>query len=318
METARSLADRGIKIFRAGIWKPRTKPRRLRGYRRQRFGWLKRVKQETGMYVTTEVATKDHVFEALKAGVDLLWIGARTDGQPLRRTGNCRRTERGRHPCPHQEPRSTLIWSCGLVLSNAFIAPASTDWQLSIAVLARMTEDVPQPSAFGTSPSSCAAASQTCPFSCDPSHIGGKRELIAPALPAGHGLELRRTDYRIALQPGCCMERRRPADYAGRVGLRVEPPRHPRLHADDREPDPNCAAKSTASTSRCSNSSPNGCASPAKSVSTRKSTTCLSCKLRVIAKSWRNVPTWANRWTSTQSLSRKSSKRYTKNLSASR
>ena len=83
METARSLADRGIKIFRAGIWKPRTKPGGFEGIGAKGLAWLKRVKQETGMYVTTEVATKDHVFEALKAGVDLLWIGARTTVNPF-------------------------------------------------------------------------------------------------------------------------------------------------------------------------------------------------------------------------------------------
>ncbi|MDR0758193.1 MAG: 3-deoxy-7-phosphoheptulonate synthase, partial [Tannerella sp.] len=83
LETARSLSGKGIKIFRAGIWKPRTKPGGFEGIGTQGLRWLKKVKEETGMYVITEVATRDHVFEALKAGVDMLWIGARTSANPF-------------------------------------------------------------------------------------------------------------------------------------------------------------------------------------------------------------------------------------------
>ena len=83
METARQLAARGIKIFRAGIWKPRTKPGGFEGVGVDGLPWLKEVKQETGMYVSTEVATAKHVFEALKAGIDILWIGARTAANPF-------------------------------------------------------------------------------------------------------------------------------------------------------------------------------------------------------------------------------------------
>ena len=83
MQTARELAAKGIKIFRAGIWKPRTKPGGFEGVGAEGLQWLKRVKQETGMYVATEAATKDQVFEALKAGIDILWIGARTTVNPF-------------------------------------------------------------------------------------------------------------------------------------------------------------------------------------------------------------------------------------------
>ena len=83
METARDLASRGVKIFRAGIWKPRTKPGGFEGVGSEGLLWLKKVKAETGMYVATEVANQYHVLEALKHGVDLLWIGARTTANPL-------------------------------------------------------------------------------------------------------------------------------------------------------------------------------------------------------------------------------------------
>ena len=83
MDAAHQLASKGVKIFRAGIWKPRTKPGGFEGIGAEGLQWLKRVKKETGMYVATEVATKDHVFEALKAGIDILWIGARTTVNPF-------------------------------------------------------------------------------------------------------------------------------------------------------------------------------------------------------------------------------------------
>jgi chorismate mutase len=83
LATAREVAARGIKIFRSGIWKPRTKPGGFEGIGTTGFAWLKRVKQETGMYVATEVANKEHVAAALQAGIDILWLGARTSVNPF-------------------------------------------------------------------------------------------------------------------------------------------------------------------------------------------------------------------------------------------
>lgn len=83
IDTARQLAANRIKIFRAGIWKPRTKPGGFEGIGCDGLEWLKRVKEETGMKTATEVATRTHVEQAMKSGVDLLWIGARTSANPF-------------------------------------------------------------------------------------------------------------------------------------------------------------------------------------------------------------------------------------------
>ena len=83
METAKQLAAKGQKIYRAGIWKPRTKPGGFEGIGVEGLAWLKEVKKETGMYVSTEVATAKHVYECLKAGIDILWVGARTTANPF-------------------------------------------------------------------------------------------------------------------------------------------------------------------------------------------------------------------------------------------
>lgn len=83
MSTAKALSDRGVKIFRAGIWKPRTRPNAFEGVGSKGLKWLKRVKKETGMLTAVEVANVKHVYEALKNGVDILWIGARTSANPF-------------------------------------------------------------------------------------------------------------------------------------------------------------------------------------------------------------------------------------------
>ena len=83
LECARSLAGQGVKVFRAGVWKPRTRPGNFEGAGDKALEWLKAVKSETGMAVTTEVANARHVEAALKAGIDMLWIGARTTTSPF-------------------------------------------------------------------------------------------------------------------------------------------------------------------------------------------------------------------------------------------
>lgn len=83
MKVARQVAAMGIKVFRAGIWKPRTRPSTFEGVGSEGLPWLRRVKEETGMKVATEVANVKHVYEALKNGVDVLWIGARTTANPF-------------------------------------------------------------------------------------------------------------------------------------------------------------------------------------------------------------------------------------------
>lgn len=83
MTTARQLKDYGIRIFRAGLWKPRTRPNAFEGVGKEGLPWLRRVKEELGMYTATEVANVKHVYDALKAGIDIIWLGARTTANPF-------------------------------------------------------------------------------------------------------------------------------------------------------------------------------------------------------------------------------------------
>ncbi|MBR2497554.1 MAG: bifunctional 3-deoxy-7-phosphoheptulonate synthase/chorismate mutase type II, partial [Parabacteroides sp.] len=179
METAKSLADRGTKIFRAGIWKPRTKPGGFEGVGVEGLSWLKRVKKETGMYVTTEVATKDHVFEALKAGIDILWIGARTSANPF----------------AVQEIADALK---GVDVPVLIKNPVNPDLELWIGAIQRIynagirrigvihrgfssyDKKMYRNSPLWHIPIELRRRIPHLPIFCDPSHIGGKRELVAP------------------------------------------------------------------------------------------------------------------------------------------
>ncbi len=85
LATAHDLAglDLGIDLFRAGVWKPRTRPGAFEGQGAAALPWLRRVKEETGLRTTIEVANGNQVYEALKHGVDVLWVGARSTVNPF-------------------------------------------------------------------------------------------------------------------------------------------------------------------------------------------------------------------------------------------
>lgn len=83
LATAHALKDQNISVFRAGIWKPRTRPNTFEGVGSEGLKWLTKVKKETGLKVATEVANAKHAYEALKHNIDVLWIGARTSVNPF-------------------------------------------------------------------------------------------------------------------------------------------------------------------------------------------------------------------------------------------
>ena len=179
METARALAAEGFHIYRAGLWKPRTKPGGFEGVGTAGIAWLQRVKRETGMYTATEVATREHVAAALKGGIDLLWIGARTAANPF----------------AMQEIADALRGAdVPVLLKN----PVSPDLELWIGAIERIynagirrigaihrgfssiDKNLYRNHPLWAVPIELHRRIPALPIFCDPSHIGGKRELIAP------------------------------------------------------------------------------------------------------------------------------------------
>lgn len=179
LTTAASLAAKGIKIFRAGIWKPRTKPGGFEGVGAVGLPWLKEVKQTTGMLVATEVATPYHVFEAIKAGIDILWIGARTVANPF----------------AMQELADSLK---GTDIPVLIKNPVNPDLELWIGAIERIfragitnigvihrgfssyEKKLYRNMPLWHIPIELKRRFPNITVFCDPSHIGGKRELVAP------------------------------------------------------------------------------------------------------------------------------------------
>ena len=83
LQIAHELKNSDVSIFRAGIWKPRTRPGNFEGVGSIGLKWLQKVKKETGLLITTEVANANHVKMALEHDVDVLWIGARSTVSPF-------------------------------------------------------------------------------------------------------------------------------------------------------------------------------------------------------------------------------------------
>ncbi|PXV67449.1 3-deoxy-D-arabinoheptulosonate-7-phosphate synthase [Dysgonomonas alginatilytica] len=179
METAKQLAADGIKVMRAGIWKPRTKPGGFEGIGSEGLAWLKRVKKETGMYVSTEVATQKHVYEALKYGVDLLWIGARTTANPFAVQEIAEALQGVDIPVLVKNPVNPdlELWIGALErLSNVGLTKLGAIHRGFSSFDKKIYRNLPQ----WHIPIELKRRYPDLPIICDPSHIGGKRDLIQP------------------------------------------------------------------------------------------------------------------------------------------
>lgn len=179
METARGLAPVGVDVFRAGIWKPRTRPGGFEGCGSRGLEWLREVKETFGMRIATEIATPRHAELAIEAGVDVLWLGARTTTNPF----------------AVQEIADALKGKDVAVMVKN---PANPDLELWIGALQRLYMagirrltavhrgfGVYGPSVYRNPPLWEIPIELHRRFPglqmlCDPSHIGGKRDLIEP------------------------------------------------------------------------------------------------------------------------------------------
>lgn len=183
LDTAHRLNSIGVKIFRAGVWKPRTKPGGFEGIGSESLKWLSKVKRETGMLVATEVANARHTQEAIDAGIDVLWIGARTSANPF--------AVQEIADAISQYPQNVRD-SIAVLVKN----PVNPDLELWIGAIERIKGAGIERigaihrgfSSYGKHiyrnppewriPIELKRRMPELPVICDPSHIGGKRELI--------------------------------------------------------------------------------------------------------------------------------------------
>ena len=177
MASAKALKEQHIDILRAGIWKPRTRPNSFEGVGEEGLVWLKRVKDELGMKVGTEVAKPEHVKLALKYEIDVLWIGARTTVNPF----------------AMQEIADSLV---GVDIPVLIKNPINPDTQLWIGGIERIAQA--GITKIGAIHRGCSTVDKikyrnkpmwqmpielkrlipNIPIINDPSHIAGKRDLI--------------------------------------------------------------------------------------------------------------------------------------------
>ncbi|QNH61398.1 chorismate mutase [Hymenobacter sediminicola] len=180
MTTARGLQALGnIDLFRAGIWKPRTRPGSFEGMGSVALPWLQRVTTETGLPTAIEVATPRHVEEALAHGINVLWIGARTTVNPF----------------AVQELADALAGTGVPVMVKNPVNPDVALWAGALERLERagITDLAAIHRGFSTFAPSRYRNAPTwmlpielktrfphIPLICDPSHIGGRRDLLLP------------------------------------------------------------------------------------------------------------------------------------------
>lgn len=182
LQTAEELAANGIKILRAGIWKPRTKPGGFEGIGAPGLAWMQKAREIYGVKIATEVATRQHVIDAVNAQVDLIWVGARTTANPF----------------AVQELADTLAELNATDIPVLVKNPVNPDIELWIGALERFYNAGVRRlgvihrgfSAYGKHlyrnlpqwhiPIELRRRIPQLPIVCDPSHIGGKRELVSP------------------------------------------------------------------------------------------------------------------------------------------
>lgn len=177
--TAQALAEIGVTLFRASLWKPRTRPGGFEGVGEAGIPWLQKIRDELELQVATEVATPRHIELMLEAGFDTFWIGARTSSSPFAMT----------------ELASALAHQDVTVLVKNPINPDIELWEG--ALLRLQATGVRQIGAihrgFSTYgerkyrnaplwqiPVELKRRHPELTLIVDPSHIGGKRELITP------------------------------------------------------------------------------------------------------------------------------------------
>ena len=179
MKTALELRMKGCHNFRAGVWKPRTKPGGFEGNGEKALPWMQRVKKETGMMVATEVATHEHVELAMKYDIDILWIGARTSANPFAVQALADALKGVDVPVFVKNPVNPDIelWIGALErINQAGIKRLGAIHRGFSSYDKKIYRNLP----MWQIPIELRRRYPDLPMICDPSHIGGRRELIAP------------------------------------------------------------------------------------------------------------------------------------------
>ncbi|MFV0344848.1 MAG: chorismate mutase [Bacteroidales bacterium] len=219
INTARELEkDRRVHVFRGGVWKPRTRPGCFEGMGSIALEWLKLVKRETRLMVGTEVANAAHTEEALNAGLDVLWIGARSTSSPF----------------VVQEICEVLRGTDTVVMVKN---PMNPDVPLWLGAIERLSavgikkivgihrgftpyQDSPYRNYPGwASLIEVKRILPNLPIICDPSHIAGKRELVGEIAQKAFDVGIKGLMIESHVDPSCALsdkeQQLKPQDLSG-------------------------------------------------------------------------------------------------------
>ncbi len=205
LDTARLLAkDKRVFVYRGGVWKPRTRPGSFEGVGSIGLSWLQKVKEETGLPVGTEVANAQHTEEALKAGLDVIWIGARSTASPF----------------VVQEIADVLKGSSAVVMIKN---PVNPDVQLWMGAIERVHQAgirnivaihrgfTPfRETKYRNYPNwktviELRRTMPNLPIICDPSHIAGKREYLFEISQKAFDMGMEGLMLESHIDPSCAM-----------------------------------------------------------------------------------------------------------------
>ena len=189
LQTATALAQGGrVAVFRAGVWKPRTRPGHFEGMGLQALQWLQRVKRDTGLLTITEVALPEHVRQVVEHGVDMVWIGARTVASPFAMDLLAVELAKADIPVLVKNPIIERLAQMGVrklaAVHRGFYPYAQTHlrnlpkWEVPIDLRSRMPQ---------------------LPMIGDPSHIAGRAELVHEV--AQHALNLSFDGLMVEVHP---------------------------------------------------------------------------------------------------------------------
>lgn len=181
LDTAEALAALGVKVFRAGVWKPRTHPGDFEGVGAEALPWLAKVKALTGMLITTEVANEEHVRLALDSGIDILWVGARTTANPfaVQEIADAVKDSGKDVPVLVKNPVNPdlELWIGAFErLYNAGVRRLGAIHRGFSVYGSHLYRNMPQ----WRIPIELRRRFPALPLLCDPSHMGGCRALVAP------------------------------------------------------------------------------------------------------------------------------------------
>lgn len=209
MAAAEGVAAAGVRIFRAGVWKPRTRPGCFEGIGEPALEWITEAAAANGLYSATEVATSAHVDAAVAAGIDVLWIGARTSANPFAvqdvADAICRSGQAGTMTVLVKNPVNPDLELWIGALQRIYNAGVRRLGGIHRGFTSYGDHSVYRNEPLWRVPIELHRRYPALPIICDPSHMGGRRNLIEPIATQAYDIGFDGLMIETHCQPECAL-----------------------------------------------------------------------------------------------------------------